>query len=346
MRPSRSALRQDIPTEYAHFKESLRKRKNETPHRDSPRKPLRANNLKNVASTLSKINQQFEIEREDDESHSSTEDAAQHKESNKTPKSFRFSLQRSKGKTGENQEIWKPKSEAGWNKLKKSTDDKYTKGQFANNLPSKLPIPCQNNKRQAELPVEIPKHITAEPVLPACRNSKTSYTKKKEISKRVPQQLNGKPNSFQTSGSNSNKPRSQLQGSMAKNGSTTSVPDSKSKLSNSMIRKKNHSLDRRTAKQKHPKPSNELRAESDTTDQQESISAKGKISYCEYSFIWEMIILSVPLYSEWCHKQYPIRSLVAYLYIEIFTWFSKTLEYDNWRETLHMTQLSWQSWQK
>ena len=294
MRPTRSALRQDIPTEYAHFKESLRKRKNETPHRDSPRKPLRANNLKNVAPTLAKINRQFEIEREDDESYSSTEDAAQHKGSNKTPKVLRFSSQRNKGKTEENQEIAKPepKSETGWNKLKESTDDKNTKGQFANNLPSKLPIPCQNHKRQAELPVGKPKHITAEPVVPACRNSKTSYTKKTEISKRVPQQLKGKPNSFQTSGSNSNKPRSQLQGSTAKNSSTTSVPDSKSKLSSYVIRKKNHSLYRRTAKQKHPKPINELRAEFDTADQQEFISAKGKN-------LWRELIALLNL-SSWC----------------------------------------------
>ena len=128
MRPSPSALRQEIPTEYVHIKEALRKRKDLTSHRVSLRKPLRAIKLKNVASTLTRRNQQFEIKREDNDRYSITKDTAQNNDCTTKPKSSEPS-QGNKGSTKEDHEMAKPKpkSETVWNKPMTSTSDKNSK---------------------------------------------------------------------------------------------------------------------------------------------------------------------------------------------------------------------------
>ena len=58
-----------------------------------------------------------------------------------------------------------------------------------------------------------------------------------------------------------------LQDNMAKKRSTTSISDTKSKLSNSLIGKKKHSIGNRTAKQINLKASDELRAKLDAEGQ-------------------------------------------------------------------------------
>ena len=88
-----------------------------------------------------------------------------------------------------------------------------------------------------------------------------------------PQPVKGKSSSVSASGPVSNKSRPKL---LAKKNSTTSVSDSKSKLSDSIARKQNQSLDIRTAKQVHQKTSNEPGAKLDTAGQQEFVVAKGK----------------------------------------------------------------------
>ena len=287
-RSPRSVLRVNINTEYAHPKESLRKRMDVTPHKDSPRKPLRTNKSENVLPTLTRGNRKIEIESKEPKSYSSTEDATQHNELKSKPKSSR----KNTGNTEENQVIVKPepKSETDRNTLKKSTDDENPKSQLKNRLPSKLPTLCKNINRQAKPPIEVtkPKQMATEPAIPACRNSTKNYTKTRETSKKVPvvitnnnnklkpQPIKGKPSSVQASGPLPNKTRSQFQGSMAKKMSTTSVSDSKSKLSNSMTRKKNHNLDSKTTKQTQRKASTELGAELDTAGQQKFVAAKGK----------------------------------------------------------------------
>ena len=259
-RTPRSALRHSVPTEYADIKESLRKRKDVTPRRDSPRKPLRPNKLENVVPTLT-----------------SPDGAARLKTTKKKPESLRFSSQRNKGKS---EEILKsgPNSETDRYKLKKSNDDINEKRQSKSSLPSKLPIPCQNNNRQTEVTSEKPKHMVAESIKSTCRNSTKKVPDKvsKNADNIKPQPLKGKSSSFTTTGPVSNKSRPKLQGSMAKKNSTTSVSDPKSKLSNPMARKQNQSLDSRTVKQAHQKARNDHGARLDIAGQQEIVAAKGK----------------------------------------------------------------------
>ena len=152
-RTPRSALRHSIPTEYADIKESLRKRKDVTPHRDSPRKPQRPNKLENFVPTLT-----------------SQDDASGPNRTKKKSESLRSSSQRNKGKS---EEIVKsePNSETDRYKLKKSTDDINAKRQSKSSLPSKLPIPCQNNNKQTEVISEKPKQKVAESIKPTSRNS-------------------------------------------------------------------------------------------------------------------------------------------------------------------------------
>ena len=242
---------------------------------------------------MTRRNPKIEIESKKPESYSKTEDVTRHDESKNKPKSSR---KNSRNKE-ENQVIVKPepKSETDENILKKSTDDKNPNRQFKSRLPSKLPTLCKNINRQAELSVGItkPKQLAAETAIPACRNSTMNYTKKSETSKKVPmaisnnsitskpQPVKGKPSSIQASGPLPNKTRSQFQGSMAKKISSTSVSDSKRKLSNSMIRKKNHNLDSKTTKQTHQKASNGHEAALDTAGQQKFVAAKGKDINCE-----------------------------------------------------------------
>ena len=286
-RSSRSLLRVNINTGYAHPKDSLRKRKDVTPHKDSPRKPLRTNKLENVLPTLTRRTRKIEIESKEPKSYLSTEDATQHNELKNKPKSSK----KNTGNKEENQVIVKPepKSETDRNTLKKSTDDKIPKSQLKNRLPSKLPTLCKNINRQGKPPIEVtePKQLATEPAILACRNSTKNYTKTRETSKKVPvviannnnklkpQPIKGKPSSVQASRPLSNKTRSQFQGSMSKKMSTTSVSDSKSKLSSS-TKIKNHNLDSKTTKQTQRKASNELGVELDTAGQQKFVAAKGK----------------------------------------------------------------------
>ena len=176
-----------------------------------------------------------------------------------------------------------PNSETDRYKLKKSNDDIIEKRQSKSSLPSKLPIPCQNNNRQTEVTSEKPKHMVAESIKSTGRNSTkkvpTVISNNADNIKSKP--LKGKSSSFSTSGPVSNKSRPNLQGSMAKKKSTTSVSDSKSKLSNSMARKQSQSLDSRTIKQAHQKTRNEPGAKRDTEGQQDCVVAKGKNLNCE-----------------------------------------------------------------
>ena len=234
---------------------------------------------------MTRRNRKIEKESKEPESYSRTEDVTRHNEPKNKPN-------KNSANKEENQVIGKPElnSETGWSKLKKPTDDKNPNRQFKNRLPSKLPTLSKKINRQAEIPVKItkPKQLAVEPAIPACRNSTKNYPKTRETSKKVPmvianndnklkpQPIKGKPSSAQASGPLSNKTRSQFQGSITKKISTTSVSDSKSKLSNSMVRKKNHDKDSKTTKQRQPTASNELGAELEAAGQQKFVPAKGK----------------------------------------------------------------------
>ena len=152
-----------------------------------------------------------------------------------------------------------PNSETDRYKLKKSTDDINEKRQTKSIIPSKLPIPCQNNNRHSEVTYEKPKHMVAESIKSTGRKStkKVPAVIPNNADNIKPQPVKGKSSSVSASGPVSNKSRPKLQGSMAKKNSTTSVLDSKSKLSNSMAGKQNQSLDSRTVKQAHQKARNE-----------------------------------------------------------------------------------------
>ena len=171
-----------------------------------------------------------------------------------------------------------PNSETDRYKLKNSTDDINAKRQSKSSLPSKLPIPCQNINRQTEVTSEKLKHMVAESIKSTGRNStkKVPAVISNNADNIKPQPIKGKSSSLHAPGPINNKPRPNIQGSMAKKKSTTSVSDSKSKLSNSMARKQNQSLDIRTAKQVHQKTRNEPGAKLDTASQQEFVVAKGK----------------------------------------------------------------------
>ena len=176
-----------------------------------------------------------------------------------------------------------PNSEPDRYKLKKSTDDINAKRQSKCSLPSKLPIPCQNNNRQTEVTSEKPKHMVAESSKSTVRNctKKVPAVISNNAENIKPQPVKGKSSSFSASGPVSNKSRPKLQDSMAKKKSTTSVSDTKSKLSNPMARKQNQSLDSRTVKQAHQKARNESGAKRDTSGQQEFVAAKGKNLNCK-----------------------------------------------------------------
>ena len=171
-----------------------------------------------------------------------------------------------------------PNSETDRYKLKKSNDDINEKRQFKSSLPSKLPISCQNNNRQTEVTSKKTKHMVAESIKSTGKNSTKKVPAVNPINADniKPQPVKGKSTSFSASGPVSNKSRPKLQGSMAKKMSTTSVSDSKSKLSNSMARKQNQSLDIITAKQTNQKTRHGPGAKLDTAGQQEFVVAKGK----------------------------------------------------------------------
>ena len=212
----------------------------------------------------------------------SPDGAARPKRTKKKPEYLSPSSQINKGKS---EEILKsePNSKTDRYKLKKSTDDINEKRQSKSSLSSKLPIPCQNNNRKTEVPSEKPKYMVAESIKSTGRKrtNKVPALISNNADNIKPQPLKGKSSSISSSGPVSNKSRPKLPGSMAKKRSTTSVSDTKSKLSNSMARKQNQSLDSRTVKQAHQKTTNEPGVKLGTAGLQEFVVAKGKTLNCK-----------------------------------------------------------------